>query len=87
VKEFMLAVPRRPDSGRQSVRGVGHKSSQSESHDKVESGTDTLPFSMPVCPGINMNQETDQYNYTHHSAADRSRLRSHSSGKNLTLMA
>ena len=39
-------------------------------NDKVESGTDTLPFSMAGLPGINMNQETDQYNYTHHSAAD-----------------
>ena len=39
-------------------------------NDKVESGTDTLPFSIAGLPGINMNQETDQYNYTHHSAAD-----------------
>jgi hypothetical protein len=38
--------------------------------DKVESGTDTLPFSIVGLPGINMNQETTDYNFTHHSAAD-----------------
>jgi len=39
-------------------------------NDKVESGTDTLPFSIYGLPGINMNQETSEYKYTHHSAAD-----------------
>jgi carboxypeptidase Q len=38
--------------------------------DKVESGTDTLPFSIAGLPGINMKQETSEYKYTHHSAAD-----------------
>src|SRR6266581_4302333 len=38
--------------------------------DKVESGTDTLPFSIAGLPGINMLQETTDYMYTHHSAAD-----------------
>ncbi len=38
--------------------------------DKVESGTDTLPFSMAGLPGINMLQETEEYKFTHHSAAD-----------------
>ena len=38
--------------------------------DKVESGTDTLPFSMAGLPGINMLQDTSDYRYTHHSAAD-----------------
>src|SRR5260370_42432916 len=38
--------------------------------DKVESGTDTLPFSIAGLPGINMNQDTTEYLYTHHSAAD-----------------
>jgi carboxypeptidase Q len=37
---------------------------------KVESGTDTLPFSIAGLPGINMNQETSEYKYTHHSPAD-----------------
>ena len=39
-------------------------------NDKVESGTDTLPFSIYGLPGINMNQEASEYKYTHHSAAD-----------------
>ena len=39
-------------------------------NDKVESGTDTLPFSIAGLPGINMNQDTSDYKYTHHSAAD-----------------
>jgi carboxypeptidase Q len=38
--------------------------------DKVESGTDTLPFSMEGLPGINMDQDSPNYQYTHHSAAD-----------------
>jgi carboxypeptidase Q len=38
--------------------------------DKVEDGTDTLPFSMAGLPGINMDQDSPDYQYTHHSAAD-----------------
>jgi carboxypeptidase Q len=38
--------------------------------DKVESGTDTLPFSIAGLPGINMDQDSPEYQYTHHSAAD-----------------
>ena len=38
--------------------------------EKVENGTDTLPFSMAGLPGINMNQDSPDYRYTHHSAAD-----------------
>jgi carboxypeptidase Q len=41
-----------------------------EVDDKIESGTDTLPFSIAGLPGINMNQDTADYRYTHHSAAD-----------------
>jgi Zn-dependent M28 family amino/carboxypeptidase len=37
---------------------------------RVESGTDTLPFSMTGLPGINMDQDSPDYKYTHHSAAD-----------------
>src|SRR5258708_3365342 len=39
-------------------------------NDKVESGTDTLPFSMAGLPGINMGQDSPDYKYTHHSPAD-----------------
>ncbi len=38
--------------------------------DKVENGTDTLPFSIAGLPGINMDQDSPEYKYTHHSAAD-----------------
>jgi carboxypeptidase Q len=38
--------------------------------DKVEDGTDTLPFSIAGLPGINMDQDSPDYKYTHHSAAD-----------------
>jgi carboxypeptidase Q len=38
--------------------------------DKVEDGTDTLPFSMVGLPGINMDQDSPEYKYTHHSPAD-----------------
>ncbi|HYL82848.1 MAG TPA: M20/M25/M40 family metallo-hydrolase [Candidatus Angelobacter sp.] len=41
-----------------------------EVDDHVESGTDTLPFSMAGLPGINMRQDTIEYEFTHHSAAD-----------------
>jgi len=38
--------------------------------DKVENGTDTLSFSLAGLPGINMDQDSPEYKYTHHSAAD-----------------
>ncbi len=38
--------------------------------DKVEEGTDTLPFSIAGLPGINMDQDSPDYKYTHHSPAD-----------------
>ena len=38
--------------------------------DKVDSGTDTFPFSMAGLPGINMEQDSPDYKYTHHSPAD-----------------
>ena len=38
--------------------------------DKVENGTDTLPFSIAGLPGINLDQDSPDYKYTHHSAAD-----------------
>ena len=38
--------------------------------DEVEFGTDTGPFVLEGLPGINMNQDSPDYKYTHHSAAD-----------------
>jgi carboxypeptidase Q len=39
-------------------------------NDKVEFGTDTGPFIIAGLPGINMDQDSPDYKYTHHSAAD-----------------
>lgn len=41
-----------------------------EVDDKVEPGTDTLPFSVAGLPGIDLGQDSPDYKYTHHSAAD-----------------
>ena len=38
--------------------------------DKVEFGTDTGPFILAGLPGINLDQESPDYKFTHHSAAD-----------------
>jgi len=70
VKEFMLG-------GRDDLLASFRPFAQSLAsiakipvNDKVESGTDTLPFSMAGLPGINMNQDSPDYKYTHHSSAD-----------------
>jgi len=38
--------------------------------DEIEFGTDTGPFIMAGLPGINLDQDSPDYKYTHHSAAD-----------------
>ncbi len=38
--------------------------------DKTEFGTDTGPFILAGLPGINLDQDSPDYKYTHHSAAD-----------------
>jgi carboxypeptidase Q len=38
--------------------------------DKREFGTDTGPFILAGLPGINLEQDSPDYKYTHHSAAD-----------------
>src|SRR6267378_427823 len=70
VKEFMLGgrddlvASFRPFvESLASIRGIAV-------NDKVESGTDTLPFSMAGLPGICMDQDSPEYKYTHHSSAD-----------------
>jgi carboxypeptidase Q len=56
--------------------------------DKIESGTDTLPFSIAGLPGINMDQDTAEYKFTHHSAADALEAQKPDVlAKNATLMA
>jgi len=39
-------------------------------NDKCEFGTDTGPFILAGLPGISLNQDSPDYKYTHHSAAD-----------------
>lgn len=39
-------------------------------NDKREFGTDTGPFILAGLPGINLDQDSPDYKYTHHSAAD-----------------
>jgi hypothetical protein len=39
-------------------------------NDKIEFGTDTGPFTLAGLPGVNMNQDSPDYKYTHHSSAD-----------------
>jgi hypothetical protein len=38
--------------------------------DRVEFGTDTGPFILAGLPGINLDQDSPDYKFTHHSAAD-----------------
>ena len=38
--------------------------------DEVEFGTDTGPFILAGLPGINLDQDSPEYKYTHHSAVD-----------------
>ena len=38
--------------------------------DEVEFGTDTGPFTLAGLPGINLNQDSPDYKYTHHSPVD-----------------
>ncbi|HYL28417.1 MAG TPA: M20/M25/M40 family metallo-hydrolase [Gemmatimonadales bacterium] len=38
--------------------------------DHIELGTDTAPFSLQGLPGINLDNGSPDYRYTHHSAAD-----------------
>ena len=37
---------------------------------EVEFGTDTGPFTLAGIPAINLNQDTTEYKYSHHSAVD-----------------
>ena len=39
-------------------------------NDKTEFGTDTGPFTLVGLPGINLDQDSPEYKFTHHSAAD-----------------
>jgi carboxypeptidase Q len=56
--------------------------------DEVEFGTDTGPFIMAGLPGINLDQDSPDYKYTHHSAVDTfDKVRADILDRNATVMA
>jgi len=55
---------------------------------EVEFGTDTGPFIMEGLPGINLNQDSPDYKYTHHSAVDTlDKVKADVLDRNATVMA
>jgi carboxypeptidase Q len=56
--------------------------------DEVEFGTDTGPFILAGLPGINLDQDSPDYKYTHHSAVDTfDKVRADILDRNSTVMA
>jgi carboxypeptidase Q len=56
--------------------------------DNVSFGTDSGPFTLEGLAGINMNQDSPDYKYTHHSAVDTlDKVKPEILAKNATLMA
>src|SRR5277367_4350777 len=56
--------------------------------DEVEFGTDTGPFIIAGLPGINLNQDSADYKYTHHSAVDTfDKVKADVLDRNATVMA
>jgi carboxypeptidase Q len=56
--------------------------------DEVEFGTDTGPFTLAGLPAINLNQDTSDYKYTHHSAVDTfDKVKADILDRNATVMA
>jgi carboxypeptidase Q len=59
-----------------------------EVDDEVEFGTDTGPFTLEGLPGINLNQDSPDYKYTHHSAVDTfDKVKADVLDRNATVMA
>jgi Zn-dependent M28 family amino/carboxypeptidase len=59
-----------------------------EVDDEAEFGTDTGPFIMEGLPGINLNQDSPDYKYTHHSAVDTfDKVKADVLDRNATVMA
>jgi carboxypeptidase Q len=57
-------------------------------NDKREFGTDTGPFILAGLPGINLDQDSPDYKYTHHSAADSlEEVKPDALAQNATIMA
>jgi hypothetical protein len=56
--------------------------------DDVEFGTDTGPFILAGLPGINLDQDSPDYKYTHHSAVDTfDKVKAEVLDRNATVMA
>ena len=56
--------------------------------DEAEFGTDTGPFILAGLPGINLNQDSPDYKYTHHSAVDTfDKVKAEILDRNATVMA
>jgi carboxypeptidase Q len=56
--------------------------------DEVEFGTDTGPFTLAGLPGINLNQDSPDYKYTHHSPVDTlDKVKPEVLDRNATIMA
>jgi carboxypeptidase Q len=56
--------------------------------DEAEFGTDTGPFILEGLPGINLNQDSPDYKYTHHSAVDTfDKVKADVLDRNATVMA
>src|SRR5277367_447656 len=56
--------------------------------DELELGTDTGPFTLAGLPGINLNQDSPDYKYTHHSAVDTfDKVKADILDRNATVMA
>jgi carboxypeptidase Q len=56
--------------------------------DEPEFGTDTGPFILAGLPGINLNQDSPEYKYTHHSAVDTfDKVKADILDRNATVMA
>jgi carboxypeptidase Q len=56
--------------------------------DDVEFGTDTGPFTLVGIPGINLNQDSPDYKYTHHSPVDTfDKVKADILDRNATVMA
>jgi len=56
--------------------------------DEPEFGTDTGPFILEGIPGINLNQDSPDYKYTHHSAVDTlDKVKADVLDRNATVMA
>lgn len=56
--------------------------------DEAEFGTDTGPFILAGIPGINLNQDSPDYKYTHHSAVDTfDKVKADVLDRNATVMA